>query len=101
MTYMRNIPVMSPWMLASKTLGLAKLNVAVPLLPSRARVSLTSGTHFSSTPRINSILAIWSEVVCLGAVAAVLGRPMGAKAAARGAMVARMAVDFILDNQLL
>ena len=96
-TYTRNIPVMSPWIEASKTLGFENLNVAVPLLPSLARVSLTSGMVFSSTSRMNSILAASRDVRRERSAR----RSAGAKAAARGAMVARMAADFIVSAVII
>ena len=50
----KNIPVMSPSPLsASKTEGSLKTKDAVPEEPSRALVSLTSGTVGSFTPLIN------------------------------------------------
>jgi hypothetical protein len=54
-----NMPVTSPSaaVLASKQLGLLKLNVATPELPSRALVNLTLGTTFSSRPRTKEIVA--------------------------------------------
>ena len=96
-TYTRNIPVMSPWIEASKTLGFENLNVAVPLLPSLARVSLTSGMVFSSTSRMNSILAASRDVRRERSPR----RSAGAKAAARGAMVARMVTDFIVSAAII
>lgn len=55
----RNMPVTAPELAvdASKTLGFLNLNVAMPDDPSRARVSLMSGTTFSSRPRTNWISA--------------------------------------------
>ena len=47
---------------ASNTLGLLKLNVAMPEDPSRARVSLIPGTTFSSRPLTNWICAAERDV---------------------------------------
>merc|ERR1712070_902252 len=55
----RYMPVVSPSSceLAARKLGLSKVKVATPVLPSTERVSLTSGTTGSGTPWMNSMKA--------------------------------------------
>ena len=54
---LRYMPVVSPssWEAAERNDGLSNVKVATPVLPSRERVSETSGTHGSGTPTMNSI----------------------------------------------
>ena len=90
-----NIPVTSPDadVLASKTLGLSKLKVAIPLDPSLARVSLILGMTFSSRPRTN-----WMDPFNCDVARVVAGT--GAKALESEAVATRRAVvnmDFIVE----
>lgn len=56
---LRYMPVVSPRSADSerRKLGPSKVKVATPVVPSRERVSFTSGTTGSGTPTINSMYA--------------------------------------------
>ena len=56
----RYIPVVSPSSVVpiARNDGLSNVNVATPVVPSRERVSFTSGTTGSGTPTMNSMKAL-------------------------------------------
>ena len=57
------MPVVSPSAseAADRKVGLSKVKVATPVVPSRERVSDTSGTTGSGTPTMNSMYALGAE----------------------------------------